>query len=116
FRRFITAGSLTYSHGRSAMPRSARASAGGCCYDVINQGNARGCLEYSLQPRGRQYRPSATLGKRSRKIAQTTYPATSNKNVPFRVSHPAARTADAKAEAWLEEYNQAKRTTYPPAI
>ncbi len=28
----------------------------------------------------------------------------------------AARTADAKAEAWLEEYNQAKRTTYPPAI
>jgi len=55
--------SLTYSRGRSAMLRSARASAGGCCYDVIYQGNARVGLEYSLQPRGRQYRPSATLGK-----------------------------------------------------
>jgi len=36
------------------MPRSARASAGGYCYHVINQGKARVCPEYSLGPRGRQ--------------------------------------------------------------
>ena len=41
-RKLSIPGSVAHSSGRSAMPRSARASAGGYCYHVINRGNASG--------------------------------------------------------------------------
>jgi hypothetical protein len=34
----------------------------------------------------------------------------------YTATHPGARTAVAKAEAWLEEFNRSKRTTYPERL
>jgi hypothetical protein len=34
----------------------------------------------------------------------------------YTATHPAARTFDAKAEAWVKEYNLTKVTTYPSSI